>query len=123
MKVTAVIIFSIIISCKSASPEQKELNRLHDEVMLIHDEVMPKMRDIYQLRRQLKKEEENQELKDLITNLERADDAMMDWMAQYDIPKITEDYEVYLSKQKVLIEVVRNDMLSSIKNAHSYLEK
>ena len=129
MKVTqfclmSLFLISVMGSCKEASPQQLEINTMHDEVMVIHDAVMPKMRDIYKLRKELKKEEENSTTTTLIKNLENADDAMMDWMAQYKKPGTSdENYQKYLNEQKASISVVRDEMLSAIQEAQEYLAK
>jgi len=62
---------------------------LYNQMMDVHDEVMPKMDDIMRLKRVLQEEiadtpdmviERKQELEAIISNLDSASNAMMDWM-------------------------------------------
>jgi len=97
--------------------------------MEVHDEVMPKMKDMYRLKKQLKKKAKTdipQDIADKIKvaneTLERADDAMMDWMADYDKPKEgAEGAMTYLKDQMTKIEIVKEEMLSAIENAQNLL--
>jgi hypothetical protein len=68
---------------------------LYDEVMKVHDEVMPKMNDIYTLKEELKKQlanspdmmdEKRKELEARIANLEAASEGMMRWMREFNPP-------------------------------------
>jgi len=122
----------LILSCKSnASPE---LQNLMDEVMEIHDEVMPKMSDTHRLRKALKKEMKNHieevdekrgVLLEHITALEKADDGMMDWMKDYKkLSKLSEDIVPmdYYQEEKIKIQKVSDDMLSAIANAEEFVK-
>ncbi|MFT4568802.1 MAG: hypothetical protein ACI9FN_003771 [Saprospiraceae bacterium] len=104
-------------------------SQLHDSVMEIHDEVMPKMRDIHRLKKGLKNktkeglsETQASQVSILRESLERADDAMMDWMAGYNKPSEgdTEAME-YLKREKEKIKIVREDMISAITNAQNFI--
>ncbi len=121
--VVASVLF-LCSSCKDSSPEGKEIQQLHEEVMVIHDDVMPKMRDIYKLRKALLKHDDQSEVEHLISALENADDAMMDWMADYKKPKASDPgYQQYLANEKVLIAGVRDQMLSAISDAEAFLNQ
>lgn len=120
-----------MLLCTSCRPKKiTPQSQLHDSVMVIHDEVMPKMKDIYRLRKRLKKKVEQSksssdiaEIKSLIAALETADDTMMDWMAAYDKPdEGTQGAMEYLAKEKIRIEKVRDEMLSAIANAKRNLD-
>lgn len=120
-----------LLLCTSCGPKKiTPQSQLHDSVMVIHDEVMPKMKDIYRLRKRLKEKAEQSksssdiaEIKSLIAALETADDAMMDWMAAYDKPdEGAEGAMDYLGQEKIRIEKVRNEMLSAIENAKRNLD-
>jgi len=112
-----------LLGCKEPSPEQKLINQQHDEIMVIHDEVMPKMSDIHKLKKTIKKSElPNKAV--LIASLEKADDAMMDWMHGYDKPSVTdENYVDYLEKQKKSVAVMRDIMNQAISQAQKALEQ
>lgn len=62
---------------------------LYNQMMDVHDEVMPKMDDIMKLKRQLQEQisntpnmvtERKQELERVISNLDSASNSMMNWM-------------------------------------------
>ncbi len=126
------LFLGLFISCKSnVSPE---LQSLMDEVMEIHDEVMPKMSDTHRLRKGLKKElkkeiEEVSEVRgqilDNIKALEVADDGMMDWMKNYKkLRKLEEGVNPmdYYKQEKINIQKVSDDMYSAINNAEKFLQ-
>ena len=122
-----------IISCgpKNVAPE---LQTLMDEVMVIHDEVMPKMSDTHRLRKALKKELKNHiedvsetrgQILDHFTTLEKVDDGMMDWMKNYKkLRKLEEgvDPMAYYQSEKVKIQKVSDDMLSAIANTEAFVK-
>jgi hypothetical protein len=95
------------ISCQQNSKENKDHahdadaadvvetsgnQELYDEVMKIHDEVMPKMNDIHKLKQELKEklakapklsEAEKMEVEAIISRLDSAGESMMVWMRQF----------------------------------------
>ena len=95
--------FLVLISCgktndhaghtESGDGNSGDANRaLYDQVMDIHDEVMPKMEDIYKIKRELLEkiantpgmaEEKKKELERIISNLDSTNSAMMDWMHNF----------------------------------------
>ncbi len=135
---------TIWIACNAASENKSEttaqeevsdLKKLEEkswqEVMDIHDEVMPRMGEINRLKRniskQLKSAEESLQtetaakMKEAVDKLEEADKMMMDWMSSFsngytnvqkegDHKKIME----YLEMEKGNITEVKNAMLGSI---------
>jgi len=118
-----ILIIISILYCKPDTPEQKEIDKRHDEIMVIHDEVMPLMKDIYGLKKQLKKSSQSPDTQALILALEEADEVMMDWMANYDKPSSTDTgYKDYLEQQMKDVMNVKEKMLSSIKQANKYLQ-
>ncbi len=118
-----VILCSIAFSqCKPDTPEQRYINEQHEAIMVIHDEVMPKMKDIYQLKKKLKVMKDDTEAIALITELDAADEIMMDWMAGYDKPDTDTDYKIYLRDQMTSVQVVKKTMLETIDKARQYLK-
>jgi len=117
-------------SCKSGySPE---VQKLYDEVMVIHDEVMPEMGTIHKLKKQLKAVLKDgagnfdaKLVNDQIEALDYADDAMMDWMHQFKVPKETTDQEKidYLKDQKNKMTKVNIDMKAIITSAKNEVKK
>ena len=101
------------------------VEKLHDEIMVVHDEVMPEMSTIHKLKRTVGRSDLNESLQDsLETMLETASEAMMEWMAQYDKPSSGDSLQLlYLEDQLVKIKQVSEQMKSSIQIAKSYAEK
>lgn len=133
------ILFSIaiIIGC-SSSPSEKEsgedqqaqYDSLFDQVMAVHDEVMPKMEEIHDLKKRIEKELEIVEgdsemvLKTAHKELSEADKGMRDWMRNFRKPAddlSMEEKMNYLRQEKETISKVSEDMLSSIENANNAL--
>jgi len=127
LKVSGILIFGLLLSCGS---KKKEVEKLQAETIEIHDEVMPKMDDIMKLKKSLKSKqdsvssEESERIQALIVSLEKADEAMMNWMRNYD-PKMEDMSEAdkleYLKNQKAAISDVSEQMKGSISKAKSYL--
>jgi len=133
----SVLLLSIvlIIGCKSEKVDPK-LSSLMDEVMAIHDEVMPKTGAINKNKKALKKmltpmiedtTKLRNQLLDTILELEDAEEGMMDWMANYKSKpsKLKEgvDPMAYYLEEKKKITEVKNKMLSSIENAKVLLNE
>ncbi len=101
---------------------------LYDQVMDIHDEVMPKMEDIYTLKKKLQDQiaatpdmvvEEKQALEKRIARLDSVGNLMMDWMHKFSPVADTVDQEVareYLESEMEKIRRVREAMLEAIES-------
>lgn len=101
----------------------------------VHDEVMPRLGEIHQLKKRLS--EHRVQLNDgsdsidlyrqTIHLLDSADEAMMDWMAQYDVEYLSthkpEEAVTYYEDQKEKVEYVKDLMLKSIEDGNQLLEK
>lgn len=104
---------------------------LYDQVMDIHDEIMPRSEDIYQLKKELQEKvastpnliaEKKQELELAIAQLDSADQSMMKWMHQFHPLPDSADQEkarAYLESQMENIKKVRELMSESIEKAKS----
>jgi hypothetical protein len=102
---------------------------LYDEVMNVHDEVMPKMNDIYKLKEELKKrlanspdisEEKRQHIQNTILRLDSANESMMVWMRNFNpIPDSLgeEKAREYLEQEKEKVGKVKKDVLKAIDDA------
>ncbi len=119
----------LMISCES---KDKEIEKLKSETIAIHDEVMPKMDKIMNLKKSLRMEldsvsnDESTNIRGLIISLENADKAMMNWMRNYDpqMKDMSEDEKIeYLKNQKASIQEVSEQMKSSISEVDSYLNQ
>lgn len=118
----------ILLACNGSKPQHEESSNLYDEVMAVHDEVMPKMRDIRVLTKQLKKIDnyaDNPQIMGAITQLSKADDAMMDWMAQFKIPKegTQQDEKAYLTGQMKSVNNMRDQMMAALDNAQMIVDQ
>lgn len=99
---------------------------LYDQVMDIHDEVMPKMSDIEALKKKLKDQiasspdlviEERKKLERRIANLDSVGRMMWDWMHQFSPPADSlgeEAYREYMESQMEKVKKVREAMLEII---------
>ena len=115
----------------ACSHGRSDVQILHDEVMEIHDAVMPKMSDINHMQKELKKMIEKldstkiEQAESLLADLNHADKIMWDWMHEFKVPDVSHSKSVqiqYYAEEKVKIEVVRDKMLSSIEKAKSFLD-
>jgi len=117
-------------------PSNNPNQALYDEVMDIHNDVMPKADDIYSLRKELQDklastdmaEEKKKELEQAIHELDSADHSMMDWMHKFkyypeaDTINIEANRE-YLEDELEKIKNVRELILNSIQKAKSEVDK
>lgn len=117
-----------VIACK-ADVSNPEIKKLYDEVMLVHDEVMPETSTIHKLRKRLK----NMEVQDsvrlsLIRQLENADENMMQWMADFAEFRKMDDEPVekrkqYLERELLKIQGVSMQMKQSIADAENFINQ
>jgi len=98
---------------------------LYDEVMSIHDEVMPKMNDLYKAKTELRKqlgsdglsEMEKKAINEKIAQIETADEGMMVWMRQFEpIPDSAgeEKAREYLESELIKVKKVREDIVQAL---------
>ena len=122
-------LFITLISCqKNAEDKQKVMI---NEVMAVHDEVMPKMDDIMLLKSSLdsaiKVSPDSAKAKTLYSALDMADNQMMDWMENYDSElvkgKSEEEISKYFADQKTKIMEVKVLTDRSIEEAKGFLRK
>ena len=128
-----IFLCAALVGCGS---DDKELEtKLHEEVMVVHNEVMPKMGEASRLKRQLATfkqtvPDENAALKDSLINtillLAKSEDMMSDWMANYKYPNPAakhEDLVMYLKAQKDSIKQVSDAMYMSLAVAKGFLKE
>ena len=97
---------------------------LYNQVMDIHDEVMPKTEDLYNLSKQLKEkmtntttEEEKQDLQFRILYLDSVNNMMMDWMHEFQPVTDSTDEEVgraYYETQLEKVKKVKEAILMAV---------
>ena len=130
MKKYSFLIFSLIglclfsISCQEYNQEQQQL---WDQVMEVHDEIMPKMGDLHQLKKQLKKREKQSAITAAIASIEQSQDAMMDWMREFksmrDLSKLEHQAALnYLKKEQERVEQLKQLMLGSLEEGKALLQ-
>ena len=102
---------------------------LYEQVMEIHDEVMPKMEDIYKIKSQLQEQIANspdmvvgkrEKIEKMIKELDSANNLMMDWMHQFNpLPDSADEEEsrAYLESQMEKIRAVKEGMLLTLEMA------
>ena len=107
---------------------------LYNQVMDVHDEVMPKMEDIYKLKKDLQDQiantpdmvvERKQQLERVISNLDSANNAMMDWMHKFNpLPDSTNQEKVrdYLESEMERVKKVRDLMNESIEKGKESID-
>lgn len=142
---TLTLLFMGIVLLASCSEKKQETEKsieeqhadtrdeLHNQIMAVHDEVMPRMDDIYRLKTKLQEElqdllanksdsnaENIKSLTDKINSLENASKEMMVWMRQFDVQPDSLGHEVImqgLNEEMKKIEKVKRDMLDAIQSA------
>jgi hypothetical protein len=102
---------------------------LYNEVMKIHDEVMPKMDDIHRLKMSIREKIEKNpnlpqteriKLDAMYAKLDSANDGMMVWMRQFrPLPDSVgeEKAKAYLENEMERVKKVRERMLTAIQSA------
>ena len=109
LKLAVLALFTFTVSCKNQS--EQETQKLYDELVVGHDEVMPKSMAIPTIREKMMKavenasEEKKNEALDLSTKLLKAEDKMNEWMVEFGTA-IDEKGEAQLTKYKKLNEEI-----------------
>ncbi|MBD8491190.1 hypothetical protein IFO69_20725 [Echinicola sp. CAU 1574] len=131
LKANKLLLLCVVIMMASCESDKKSREKMIEEVMIIHDEVMPKMGKIKSAQKRLLQEAEILEREDSVAKSSKvkelrmiagqlgdAYDGMFDWMHQY--PKSFDDMaedEVFkvLEEQKVKITKVNKDIKEALK--------
>lgn len=120
-------------ACGTNQSQEAEQQKLWDEMMVVHDDVMPKMSDINALSKQMEAATTDTALTDelrdaarkALYDLQAADKAMWDWMyGLQQLPDLRngkkhEDILKYLQDEIGKITEVKNAMLGSIDSAEA----
>lgn len=136
IKTLGFVAFLLLASCTRQSDhadagqdtfsEENPNQALYDQVMDVHDEVMPKMDEIMKLKRMLQQQitdspdlvaERKEQLERVISNLDSASNAMMDWMHHFNPLPDSVDQEKareYLESEMEQIKKVKTQMLEAI---------
>ncbi|WP_372945562.1 hypothetical protein [Muriicola sp.] len=137
MKPTILILsFFLIFSCKTENKKPDQPTKMQ-EVIAIHDEVMPKMSDISKLVAELKpmadSTEAGMKYMTAMKDLQAAHRSMMDWMqgfgSRFDSDEILNGKELSEEKRTWLLEEeqkviqLREDINGSIERAETLLRE
>jgi len=119
----------------SEAPDGENPNKaLYDQVMDLHDEVMPKMQDLYTLKKDLQEklndkeitQDQKKELTQMVSALDSASGAMMDWMHNFQPLPDSADQEIareYLENEMEKIRKVRDFTTETLDQARNLATK
>jgi hypothetical protein len=117
----------LLFACK-AKNNNEEMAKLFEEVMAVHDEVMPKMDAIHDTKKSLAKilsTSDSTQVFAIIKKLDDADEAMMVWMEEFDSDydkKTVEEQRTYLNTELEKIKKVKMSMLESIEEGNHLVQ-
>ena len=136
--ITGFVLSLFILSCKEVKKSDNTDSSVSkmEEVMAIHDEVMPKMSTIGKLVADLKPKVDTTatgvEYKKAMNDLQDAHKSMMDWMQgfgnKFDSDEILNGKELtaqkkeWLSEEEEKVKALREQINSSIENAERLLQ-
>ncbi|WP_416867126.1 MAG: hypothetical protein ACMVP2_06550 [Imperialibacter sp.] len=130
MKKVIFLLFMVATATACSSEQKEQKDALMAEVMAAHDEVMPKMGELRKTAKDLQAKADSlstltdqdfaAEISTLRQTAERIEDAnerMMEWMRQFEMPDNEApiaEVLVYLKDQKEKIDKVKDEMLKSL---------
>lgn len=133
LRTSALALFILVMGCNSQQTNHGEEDQLqispnealYNEVMHVHDEVMPKMNDLYKVRNELQTrlklpglpEHDRKEIAIRIAHIDSASEGMMVWMRHFDPPadSLGEDRaRAYLERELVKVKKVREEILKAL---------
>ena len=115
--------------------EESPNTALYDKVMELHDELMPRMEEIYNMKKEIQDEiaktpemvaEKKQELEKTILYLDSANNEMMDWMHKFSPLPDSTDQEAareYLETEMEKIRKVKDIMAEAVEKAKEEMKK
>jgi len=134
MNIKILITIAILSMFAYACNQKDRVEKLKTEVMAVHDEVMPEMDNLMNLKKQLENRiltldsagANTDEIKRFVQNLVEADEAMMDWMRNYKdpSPEMSEGQALeYLQDKMESIKEVKRKINSSKAAAETALNQ
>jgi hypothetical protein len=98
-----------------------QVSKRYDEVMAVHDEVMPLMSTTSKLRRQIKNHNHG-DADQLIADLNASDEFMMEWMRDFKVPQDlpVEEQLKFIDMMEVKAVKMKQMFDQSITNATNY---
>lgn len=137
LSLVLLFIIALLVNCSNnktrddagAATEQGDTG-LEADVNRIHDEVMPRMGELYKLKKKLQARDtaastpaDKAKINSAIQKLDSAYDGMMTWMHQYKPEEHQENAKEYLEGELEKIRKVKNDMLEAIKTGEALVEQ
>jgi 6-phosphogluconolactonase/glucosamine-6-phosphate isomerase/deaminase len=117
----------LLILITACNPDVSKSQALEEQVMNVHDEVMPKMTDLQSSKKELEMALANgadsTKVFEYLNQLDEADEAMMVWMDEYESPaEDTKEEEklTYLNLELSRIKDVKDKMLKVIKDVSTF---
>ena len=134
------VILLLVLVCRSSCKQEKkgsEVPTQMEEVMIIHDEVMPKMGKLSKLVSELKEKIDTtatgKEYAAAMKDLKDSNKSMMDWMMgfsdRFNPDEILEGKELslekkeWLNEEEVKVKALKEQINSSIEKAEALLDK
>ncbi|QXP50744.1 hypothetical protein H0I25_03835 [Cellulophaga sp. HaHa_2_95] len=132
--ILSVIAISLTFSCKDS--DTKEVPTQMQQVMAVHDEVMPKMstigRLISKIDEKIQETDSTETLLNAQADLRDANKSMMEWMKGFGDrfesdeimkgKKLTKEKQRFLDEEEVKVKALRDKMNTSIENAEALLK-
>lgn len=133
MRVYTALIVVMIFLASCSNTKKDTVASLKEEVMALHDEVMPKMGELHKTQKRLLSLADSTEVSDsvaakeyrkLANAIELANESMMDWMRNFEPNYVGDEKEVatYLETKKKSIAEVKGRMLESLEAGKKVLE-
>lgn len=128
------LLLTTLFFLAACGPSQKEeLQQLKDEVIAIHDEVMPKMGELRRTRKDLLLQADSlmetdtdraAMLTTVADEIADANESMMEWMRAFEPEFEGTDEEIrqYLEDQKIAIQEVKENMNGALAKGKDVLE-
>jgi hypothetical protein len=129
-KFTVLGLCMVFAVCACQVAEEKAKDALNEQVMVLHDQLMPQTEEIIQLKSQLDSlstGKDSTHVKNLITSLSKAETEMMDWMHHFSIDSLDKmeikKQVLYLQSQYNQLKNVQNITDSTLNAAKKYISK
>jgi uncharacterized lipoprotein YehR (DUF1307 family) len=126
MKLTLKLMVLVLAGALAGCGQKEKEKSLYDEVMDIHDEVMPKMEDIYKIKKSLQDSiantpdmaaETKTKFEQRILQLDSASNSMMVWMREFNPPDQKKDqqaFDQYMESELVKVKKMREDVMRAL---------
>lgn len=131
MRALLILLSVFLFSCQSM--DETKIKELKEEVLQVHDEVMPKMSKLSSTRRDLEALADSLLATDSVkagdvmtaaSDIKAANDGMRSWMQNFEMEPEGSNDEVlqYFEDQKVSISKVKEDMENSLAKGQEILD-